>query len=188
MSWDSGIFLQHLHRCGDSRLPSSCAHACLCLLTECAYLPTQGYDGSLLVLQALGLEITSATRASFLIQARSKPRISSDEVPCPILYLVPWKLIFISHERKACKFTAHVQLTALLTPALAMAAGEKPAKSVWLGCLFAMAGTILLTLDNAPRVAPPANAANLAIGDALDFCTKHGDLSAHDSGHADAHR
>ncbi|CAL8460827.1 g358 [Coccomyxa elongata] len=73
--------------------------------------------------QALGLEITSATRASFLIQ-----------------------------------------LTALLTPALAMAAGEKPAKSVWFGCLFAMAGTILLTLDNAPRVAPPANAAHIAIG------------------------
>ncbi|BDA41739.1 hypothetical protein COCOBI_02-5320 [Coccomyxa sp. Obi] len=73
--------------------------------------------------QALGLEITSATRASFLIQ-----------------------------------------LTALLTPTLAMAAGEKPAKSVWLGCVFAMAGTILLNLDNAPRAAPSANAAHIAIG------------------------
>lgn len=79
------------------------------------------------------------------------------------------------------QLTAYVQLTALLTPALAMAAGEKPAKSVWLGCLFAMAGTILLTLDNAPRVAPPANAAHIAIGEAPCFLTNHGDFSAYDS-------
>lgn len=58
-----------------------------------------------------------------------------------------------------------MQLTALLTPALAMLAGEKPAKSVWLGCLVAMGGAVLLTLDKASLAAPPANAAHIAVGE-----------------------
>lgn len=58
-----------------------------------------------------------------------------------------------------------MQLTALLTPALAMLAGEKPAKSVWLGCLVAMGGAVLLTLDKAPLAAAPTNAVYIAVGE-----------------------
>lgn len=56
------------------------------------------------------------------------------------------------------------QVTALLTPTLALAAGDKPSKNVWLGCAMALCGTVLLTLDKAPSVAVPVNASHIAIG------------------------
>lgn len=60
-----------------------------------------------------------------------------------------------------------LQLTALLTPALAMLAGDKSAKSVWAGCMVAMVGTVFFTLDNVPQVAPSANAAHIAVGETI---------------------
>jgi hypothetical protein len=56
-------------------------------------------------------------------------------------------------------------VTALLTPGLALAAGDKPSRNVWLGCLVALAGTTLLSLDTAPNVAVPSNASHIAIGE-----------------------
>ena len=55
-------------------------------------------------------------------------------------------------------------MTALLTPTLATLAGDKPGKSVWLGCTVALAGTLMLSLDKAGPVLAPANATRLAIG------------------------
>lgn len=46
-----------------------------------------------------------------------------------------------------------MQVTSLLTPTLSSLAGERPGRLVWLGCAVAMAGTVLLTLDHAPRAA-----------------------------------
>ncbi len=46
-----------------------------------------------------------------------------------------------------------MQVTSLMTPTLSTLAGERPGRQVWLGCIVAMAGTVLLTLDHAPQAA-----------------------------------
>lgn len=60
-------------------------------------------------------------------------------------------------------------MTALLTPALATAAGDRPGRSVWLGCGVAMVGALLLGLDKAPGVVVAANAPHIALGAPCTF-------------------
>ena len=75
----------------------------------------------------MGLQLTGATRASFLIQA-----------------------------------------TLMLTPLLSTLAGYRPARRVWAGCGLALAGTLLITADEAGGSAGqglPWDGAGLALGE-----------------------
>lgn len=44
--------------------------------------------------------------------------------------------------------TCMLQVTAILTPLLATAAGEQPTKNMWIGCCIALVSTVLITLDS----------------------------------------
>ena len=45
-------------------------------------------------------------------------------------------------------YYSELQVTSILTPVLATAAGESPTKNMWIGCAIALVSTVLITLDS----------------------------------------